>query len=74
MSANQISLMTPQQAAEFLRISEDTLSTWRSRRGRVARDGKPGPRFLRAGRAIRYRLADLELWLADSTSERRAAE
>jgi Helix-turn-helix domain len=68
MSANQISLMTPRQAAEFLRISEATLSTWRSRRGRVARDGKPGPRFLRAGRSIRYRGSDLESWLTEFTS------
>jgi Helix-turn-helix domain len=60
-------LMTPRQAAEFLRISEATLSTWRSRRGRVARDGKGGPRFLRAGRSIRYRQHDLDLWLAEFT-------
>jgi hypothetical protein len=62
MSANE-SLLTPRQAAEFLRLSETTLSTWRSRRGRVARDGIPGPRFLRAGRSIRYRQVDLDQWL-----------
>jgi hypothetical protein len=66
MSAIQ-SLLTPRQAAEFLRISETTLSTWRSRRGRVARDGKAGPRFLRAGRSIRYRQHDLEQWLTEFT-------
>ena len=60
MSANQSALLTPREAAEFLRISEATLSTWRSRRGRVARDGKPGPRFLRAGHKILYRQRDLE--------------
>ena len=63
MSANQSALLTPREAAEFLRISEATLSTWRSRRGRVARDGKPGPRFLRAGRKILYRQRDLEEFL-----------
>ncbi len=66
MSADE-PLMTPRQAAEFLRISEATLSTWRSRRGRVARDGKDGPRFFRAGRSIRYRRHDLDLWLAQFT-------
>ena len=63
MSANQSALLTPREAAEFLRISEATLSTWRSRRGRVARDGKPGPRFLRAGRKILYRQRVLEEFL-----------
>jgi hypothetical protein len=65
MSANQSPLLTPQQAAEFLNISESTLSTWRSRRGRVARDGKPGPPFLRAGRSIRYDLSSLLSWCTE---------
>jgi len=65
MSANPQNLLTPRQAAAFLVLSEATLSTWRSRRGRVARDGKAGPKFLRAGRAIRYRQADLDSWLAN---------
>jgi hypothetical protein len=62
MSVNH-SLLIPSEAAEFLRLKETTLSTWRSRRGRVARDGKPGPRFLRAGRKILYRQRDLEEFL-----------
>jgi hypothetical protein len=73
MSETPQSLLTPRQAAAFLAISENTLSTWRSRRGRVSRDGKDGPRFCRAGRVIRYRRADLESWLIDSTHEERPA-
>lgn len=56
-------LLTERQAAEFLQLSPATLSTWRSRRGRVARDGKQGPPFLRLGRSIRYRRADLDAWI-----------
>ena len=71
MSENPQKLLTPRQAAAFLLLSEDTLSTWRSRRGRVSRDGKGGPPFLRAGRSIRYRQADLESWLTNSTTRER---
>lgn len=55
-------LLTAKEAAEILSLSEATLSTWRSR-GRVARDGKSGPRFLRLGRTIRYRQADIDEWI-----------
>lgn len=43
-------------AAEFCGVARSTLRNWRSLR--------QGPPFLRLGRRIRYRLADLDRWLA----------
>jgi excisionase family DNA binding protein len=58
-------LLTQRQAAALLRLSERTLE-----RLRVA---GTGPRFVRAGRSVRYREGDLEAWIASrvvgSTSE-----
>jgi len=45
-------LMTGPEAAEFLRVSPQTLPRWRF-------DGT-GPAFVRVGRKILYRRADLE--------------
>jgi hypothetical protein len=61
-------LLTQRHAALLLRLSERTLE-----RHRVA---GTGPLFVRAGRAVRYREADLESWIASrvvgSTSEAEA--
>ena len=43
------------EAAKFLKLSRSFL--------RQARMKGTGPIFCKAGRAIRYRLSDLELWL-----------
>jgi excisionase family DNA binding protein len=43
------------EAAARLGLSHRTLQMWRVR--------GIGPRFLKVGRAVRYRLADLEAWL-----------
>jgi len=52
-------LLTEVQAAKFVCLSVRTLQAWRSRR--------TGPPFIRAGRAIRYRRADLVDWADKST-------
>ena len=44
------------QAAKFLNLSTRTLQAWRCQGF--------GPTFVRAGRAIRYRKADLLSWVA----------
>ena len=49
-------LLTQREAARALRLSERTLE-----RLRVT---GCGPRFIRAGRAVRYREGDLEAWVA----------
>lgn len=52
----QSNTLTPKRAASYLGISEAALRVWRS-------EGS-GPRFFRAGeRLIRYRSADLDLWI-----------
>jgi predicted DNA-binding transcriptional regulator AlpA len=63
-----MTLMTQREAALAMQLSERTLERWR-----VAGDG---PKFIRLGRSIRYRLTDIEAHIASravsSTSERPA--
>ena len=63
-------LLTQREAARALRLSERTLE-----RLRVA---GYGPRFVRAGRLVRYREGDLEAWVASrlvtSTSQTQTSE
>jgi hypothetical protein len=47
--------LTPQEAADHIRVPVRQLQQWRYLR--------KGPPYSRAGRAIRYRLADLDAWL-----------
>jgi len=52
-------LLTPQETAQILGVSMGTLAQWRSQRR--------GPPFVKIeGRLVRYRLADLEAYLASS--------
>ena len=48
-------LLTTKQAAESLSLSMTTLEKYRVYGG--------GPRFLHLGRAVRYRVSDLDAWL-----------
>jgi excisionase family DNA binding protein len=52
-------LLTRRQAAELLKLKEQTLSKW-------AMLGK-GPRFVRCGRAVRYRPTDVEKFIDQNT-------
>jgi predicted DNA-binding transcriptional regulator AlpA len=56
-------LLSTDDAAQLLGLSPATLNTWRSKRGRISRDGMNGPQFMRMGRTIRYRLSDLNAWI-----------
>ncbi|GAA2005661.1 MULTISPECIES: helix-turn-helix domain-containing protein [Micrococcales] len=49
-------LMHSREVAAYLKVSESTLSRWRS--------GGSGPPFLRLGGIARYRLAAVDRWLA----------
>jgi predicted DNA-binding transcriptional regulator AlpA len=49
-------LLTPAQAAEAVSLSEQTL--------RIARIRGNGPKFVKLGASVRYRLSDLEAWIA----------
>jgi len=49
-------LLTPDQAAAYLDLKEQTLAVWRSTR-------RYGLRYIRVGRNIRYRKRDLDAFL-----------
>lgn len=51
-------LLDEKGAAEFLKVSTHSLRAWRCRRG-----GADSPRYLKAGRCVRYRVGDLVAWL-----------
>ncbi|MHC4698246.1 MAG: helix-turn-helix domain-containing protein [Planctomycetota bacterium] len=53
-------LLTRQQAAAYLGVTAGTLAVWACTR----RYDIP---FIKVGRAVRYRRADLDRWLADRT-------
>ena len=57
--------LTETEVAEMLRCTKAALRKWR-------REGR-GPRFIRVGRLIRYRLADVEEFLESNASSSRAA-
>lgn len=48
-------LLTPEEAGQVLRLSVRQLETWRYL--------GTGPPYFKVGRAVRYRLADLNTWL-----------
>lgn len=49
-------LLSAVDVSNELQIPTATLSTWRTRGG--------GPAFVKLGRAVRYRRADLEAWIS----------
>ena len=52
-------ILTPAELAAEYRLAERTLANWRAR--------GEGPRFLKLGkRAVRYRRADIEAFIADT--------
>ena len=53
-------LKTPKEAADFLKVKEQTLAVWRCR-------GINNLPFVKAGRSIRYRGSDLEAFLERNT-------
>ena len=64
-----MTLLTQREAATYLHLSERTLERFRV--------SGAGPKFVRLGRSIRYRLTDIEAFIAarivGSTSERPVA-
>lgn len=51
-------IMTVNQASEYLGLAVSTLNKWRCHGG--------GPVFIKMGRAVRYRVEDLENFLSSS--------
>ena len=58
-------LLTEAQAADLLALKPDTLRRWRYQ-GR-------GPTFVRVGASVRYRITDVERWIAANTVQPRRA-
>lgn len=54
------SLATPQDVAAYLKIPVKTLAEWRSK--------GTGPAFHKVGVHVRYRWADVDLWLCQKQS------
>ena len=52
-------LLTPEQTASYLGTAPQTLANWRV----VGR----GPKYVRVGKLIRYRLADIDNWLTSQS-------
>ena len=65
----QETFLDTRAAANYLNLKPATLEAWRTRGG--------GPRYVRLGTAIRYRLSDIEAYVEArteaSTSQRGAA-
>jgi hypothetical protein len=59
-------LLNEVQAAQFLCLSVRTLQSWRRT--------KQGPIYIQAGRAIRYRREDLEVWVMGNRKDPTASE
>ncbi len=65
MESKHPTLLTDRHVAEQLGISPLTLARWRY-------EGR-GPVFLKIGKAIRYRQADVDAWLANQVFPSTAA-
>ncbi|MGA7180679.1 MAG: helix-turn-helix domain-containing protein [Thiobacillaceae bacterium] len=60
MIASGKTLLTENEAAAFLDTTVGTLQVWRS-------TGRYGIPFVKIGRSVRYKRADLEAWIASRT-------
>jgi predicted DNA-binding transcriptional regulator AlpA len=54
-------LLDTEQTADYLRVQQQTLANWRV-------EGR-GPKFVRVGRLIRYRLSAIDSWLAEQAAK-----
>jgi len=59
LKAAEGNLFTPREAAEYLKVSTQTLAGWRSKR--------TGPRFIKTGRHVKYAKEDLDKYLRTAT-------
>jgi predicted DNA-binding transcriptional regulator AlpA len=62
IESENANVLTPRQAGRYLGVSEAVLRLWRSRH--------EGPRDFEAGeKLIRYRRADLDVWIEERLSQ-----
>lgn len=62
----KLGLLTNEEVAQVIAVTEHTLSVWRSA-------GK-GPKFVRLGRNVFYRLADVQAWVDANVVTAEAAD
>ena len=55
-----VMLLTVEQAAMYLGLARSTLNKWRCHGG--------GPVFIKMGRSVRYRQADLEIFMSNGAA------
>lgn len=67
MSAAIERLLNEIQVAEMIDVKPQTLQSWRA-------TGRYGLPYIRVGRLIRYRLADVEAWLLSRTTNGTVAD
>lgn len=65
LPANMSPLLTPEEAADYLRSNARTLERWRV--------VGSGPRFCKIGRVVRYHLEDLDQFVAQQRREHTTA-
>lgn len=61
METAERTFYTSQELADHLRMSSNTLSGWRYR--------GIGPRFVKVGKKVLYRPADVDAWLEEQTRQ-----
>lgn len=61
MHSTDDSLLTPKQVAHRLAVPVGSLTNWRYT--------GVGPRYIKLGRLVRYRAADVEAWVDAQTRE-----
>jgi len=59
-SVKSSELLTRPEAAQYVGVRPQTLATWAS-------SGRYGLPFVKCGRSVRYRRADLDQWLRERT-------
>lgn len=57
----RMGLMTPEELSRTLEVTAATLKVWRSK-GR-------GPKYIRLGKGVFYRMSDVETWIDNTWSE-----
>ena len=59
---NNDKLMTPQEVADFIGVSVETLNVWRAtRRYKLA--------YIKVGRLVRYKMTDIQAFLETRTQQ-----
>lgn len=61
-----MSLMTPDELANTIKVQKSTLATWRYK--------KTGPAYVKLGKQIFYRRADVDTWIAQQAVQPVTAE